>query len=297
MSGQDVAAFKEEAVDKLLDPSLMEKVEEIKIVQQGLDAEVEKSASRKESSQQRSASRKESSAQSSIKKQSEDVDAKMEELESEVVLKLTKDEQRLIDLGNKATEVVNKSGGVEAFAGTFDPSDVLKFPHSMKIKVLNRLPSVIKFLRKKNTADSIVVANLFDQMLLILKGELPPQPEGFLRRQFRNAKSSLSAIKDRLKSIIGSKKGGKRFNKSKKTKGGGDDEAFAMFMFIGWIVLLLLCCATGILCIFCGPLLLLTCCAIGGAGAMEDAKTQKAEAKARKTAKGGKKRRANKTVR
>jgi hypothetical protein len=173
MSGPDsIETFKEEAADKLLDPSLKAKISEIKIVQQDLDAEVEKSASRKESSQRRSASRKESSQrrsasrkessqkrsasrkespeQSSIKEQSEDVDAKMEELESEFVLKLTKDQQRLIALGNKATEVVKKSGGVEAFARTFNPSQVLTLPLSMKIKFLNRLPLVVEFLRKKN---------------------------------------------------------------------------------------------------------------------------------------------------
>jgi hypothetical protein len=130
-------------------------------------------------------------------------------------------------------------GGFDKTVEMLKNTDVSKIPRFIQKMLRSNLPLVINYLKDKQMNPEWIAA--IDGLLgKIRQNLIDTKKPGF----FSN--------------LFGKKTGGQK---------GGEGEAF-LFM-IGWIAFLIACCATGIGCFVCGPLLVITFCGMLGQAGLQ----------------------------
>jgi len=161
-----------------------------------------------------------------------------------------------------ASRLMSKFGGPSEIMENLDEKRSSSLPLFMKKKFYFALPPFINLLRRRNANGSNdKLIEKLEAMNTNLKGDVEEaKKKGFFAKTkegFSNLKERFSNFTNRLTWKRGGKKNRRGKRKTSKKLGGGDEDIFAA---IGWFVCLILCCATGLGCIICGPLLILSVC-------------------------------------
>lgn len=124
-------------------------------------------------------------------------------------------------------------GGIEKTLERLKNVDLNKVPRLLKKQLRKLLPSLISSLKKRNMSPELIDI-LEDLKKKVEENLVFTKPKKWWRKKGGNRKTM--------------KKGGNN----------GDGALFAM----GWIAFLITCCCTGVGCIICGPLLVVTFCGL-----------------------------------
>jgi hypothetical protein len=161
-----------------------------------------------------------------------------------------------------ANKLMLKFGGSSEVMKKLDEKKASSLPLFMKKKFCSTLPSFINVLKSKNNNGS---NNQLIEKLEAMNANLKSDVEEAKKKGFFNrAKESFSNFKNRFTWKRGGKRKIRGKKKTAKKRGGDDGEILLFLLSILWFVFLILCCTTGFGCPICGPLLVLSYCAIFG---------------------------------
>ena len=185
-----------------------------------------------------------------------ELEAKAENLSNNIEFTMKNSPTLLNKIKGMANKLMLKFGGSSEVMEKLDEKKASSLPLFMKKKFSFALPPFVNLLKRKNNngLNDILIEKLEAMNTNIQSDVDEAKKKGF----FNRTKEAFSNFKNRFTW----KRGGKKRRSKRKTskKIGGEGEGEEGLIALAWFVCLVMCCLSGIGCIICGPLLVISVC-------------------------------------